>query len=1184
MKYGIFRKTVVFKRKFSLPLLFLFVFSLIPIFAFSANEERVSVIGGPFSLSGAWGGALNVGSDAGVRSVGVQHEAGTAEGSLVVIPRNTLTFSYAPYAPGAVLNGGIFGMDPLQGAWALSLANESNCSADPSVFLIGPDRYSFKLCGTRPAFSLVSSNATAVNCAGMVCTANGVGNARITATIAGTPTKIWGEKNTEGWQELVSTTLSSATLSWNVSVVAPPTLTFSSSGTNPIPSNTNVTLSWNAQNVISSNPCVASGDWSGVKNATGTFDTGNLQARRDYVLECTGPSGNTVERTVTVLVGSPMPGPVVTFAVGSTVVPVGTATLLSWDSPSADTCIAQGDWVNPPGPGPRPTNGSESTGPIFAGMTKTFILTCSNAGGSTPRVVSVSALPPISPPSFRSFSASPSSVAHNGSTTLSWDVRNATSCIASSDAAVPFANWDGTVDPVGSRMVSGITKTPTARFFLSCTGAGGTTPGSVEVLVAPVGLGPPTITLWADSNDIPYNSGTTIHWTTTQADSCAIGGSAVPTAKDDYTTGNLFATRTYTLTCQNILYSRSQSITIRVIESTSPVTLSLWADSYVVPYDGSTTVHWRSQNATTCFEENFDSGVLVWSGFSDFSGDELYANIREPKTVRFTCQNSSGPPENRTITILIDSNTIPASLPPPPPNITFQADSSSGRYSTLAYNTGTTLRWSVQYATSCVARSSPNLSSWTGSRDPVSGATFTGNLQEETVFYLDCSGPGGSSNEWVRIYIGNPFLLGPSLSFWADNFVVPSGGSTRLRWASSGATGNCRASGDWSGNRTLNDAGGTETGAITGSKTYRLTCSNAGGSVTAIVNVFVGNENPNASLSLWVDDMVVSTGSSTKIRWNAQNVRRDSCVASADPVAPGIWNGIVSFVGEQSTGPLVANQTYTLTCRDADGNVIEAKTRVGAGMSFGSGPEIHVTADAYDIPLGTAPVLNLQSSYVTACRTTGPGWLKNELLPSSNMTFDSSFVRAINVSTTYTIECTDASDPLSPTAVWGSANAPIRVVQVLLCPVSSQILMPGDTAQFKAWYTEDASVTCGTDESLRGIDVTTSADTVWQVVSGDSSLSLISPGRFSGISYGLATVRASHRPAAGIEYIPSQEMSVSVVRQINCHRCDDAVHACSSSVHYSMNDSDSCSTFSEFSSRTSCQFACLKSRWQEVAP
>ena len=105
MKYRFSRGRYLFKGRFLLSLLFLCFFSLVPFFAFAANEKQVTVVGGPYSLSGAWGGALNSGSSAEIRSVNVQHRTGTAEGSLIVVSGDVLTFLYTPDVPGAVLDG-----------------------------------------------------------------------------------------------------------------------------------------------------------------------------------------------------------------------------------------------------------------------------------------------------------------------------------------------------------------------------------------------------------------------------------------------------------------------------------------------------------------------------------------------------------------------------------------------------------------------------------------------------------------------------------------------------------------------------------------------------------------------------------------------------------------------------------------------------------------------------------------------------------------------------------------------------------------------------------------------------------------------------------------------------------------------------------------------------------------------
>ena len=1164
----------------------------------AANEVTANVVGGPFSLASAWGGIFNVsGSPADVQPIAAQYTAGTAEGSLVILPGSKLSFSSAPTDLLGTLRGGLFGGESVAGKWAASLSDRSQCSANPIVFSVGADQYSFVLCGVNPAFSLSSDNATAMSCSGMTCTANAVGNARITATIAGAPVKVWGIKSGEvNWTELVSATLPGTTLSWDTKVVLPPTLTFSMSGTNPIPNNTSTTLSWSAQNVVASNPCVASGDWSGTKSASGTYDTGNLQARRDYTLTCTGPSGDTVKGTVTVLVGAPVPGPTVVFSVGSTLVLSGTSTTLSWDSPNADTCTAIGsDWTNP-GPGSRPTTGSQSTGPVTS--SETYILQCSNSGGTTPRSLTVDVLPSASAPFFRSFTASPNPIAYNAATTLSWDVQNATSCTASSDAATPFANWNGGgFSPAGSRTISGITST--TKFSLSCMGTAGTTPGSVDVFVAPAGLNPPTITLQADNSPIPYNTPATIRWSTVQADICetgpdpAVGGDdgwwhleddGKPHLSGNYTSGNLTTTTVFELTCSNMLYTVSKSVTVKVNESSNPVTLTFTADKTVVAYDTGATLQWQSTNATTCTAQGpWPNGLAgTWTDGTKFTDSVSTGNLQSDVTYVLTCQNSSGPPVSRSVTITIDSNTIPPPAPPlpPAPIVSLQEDSSF-----VAYNTGTTLRWSVQNATSCTAYADPILSSWMGEKGSVSGTAFTGNLQQDTIFHLQCWGPGGMGEDWTQVNVGNSSLSEPSLSFWADDFSVLSGGSTTLRWKSTGAVGQCRASGDWLGNKGLSSsASGVPTGALTTPKTYRLTCSNAGGSITATVNVLIGSTDPTASLSLWVDNSVVPVGGSTMLRWNAQNVT--ACVASAvgDPAQSALWSGPVSFVGGKSTGPLTVNEEYTLTCTGASGEIIVAKTRVGAGATFALPLEIQLYAEAGAIPSGTPPVFHLTAYYYTACRTAS-GWLKNEILPSTSMTFDSSYVGVITMPTTYTVECTDADDPLSPSAVWGSASVPIRIVQVLLCPASSPVVNPGDTVQFSAWYTEDASVTCSTDESLRGTNVTDSGiyDTLWSVVSGGVSPVAGNPGMFRGDSFGPAVVRAQHRPAAASVYFPG-ETGVIVARRIDCYRCDSPSSSCSSRANYSVNNTDTCSTFNDFDSMMSCRFACFKNRWQEVAP
>lgn len=76
----------------------------------------------------------------------------------------------------------------------------------------------------------------------------------------------------------------------------------------------------------------------------------------------------------------------------------------------------------------------------------------------------------------------------------------------------------------------------------------------------------------------------------------------------------------------------------------------------------------------------------------------------------------------------------------------------------------------------------------------------------------------------------------PQLDFSSQDDGLPVGGSTVLRWTSSG-TSSCEASGSWSGARPLQ---GSETvGPITGDSTFTLTCRGTGGTVVSMISVGV---------------------------------------------------------------------------------------------------------------------------------------------------------------------------------------------------------------------------------------------------------------------------------------------------------------------------------------------------------
>jgi hypothetical protein len=165
--------------------------------------------------------------------------------------------------------------------------------------------------------------------------------------------------------------------------------------------------------------------------------------------------------------------PSVNLTVSPATVAAGSAATLTWSTSAANTCTASGAWS-----GTKPVSGSQTTGPLNS--SSVFILTCSGRWGTgddtaTAAVTPADTTPPPPPAPTVSLSASPTSVASGGTSTLSWSSTNATGCTAS-------GAWSGAKAVSGSEQTAALSATST--FTLSCTGAGGTASQSKTVTVS----------------------------------------------------------------------------------------------------------------------------------------------------------------------------------------------------------------------------------------------------------------------------------------------------------------------------------------------------------------------------------------------------------------------------------------------------------------------------------------------------------------------------------------------------------------------------------------------------------------------------------------------------------------------------------------------------------------------------
>ena len=157
------------------------------------------------------------------------------------------------------------------------------------------------------------------------------------------------------------------------------------------------------------------------------------------------------------------------------------------------------------------------------------------------------------------------------------------------------------------------------------------------------------------------------------------------------------------------------------------------------------------------------------------------------------------------------------------PTLTLSASPTS-----VAAGGRSTLSWSAGNAESCQASGG-----WSGGRS-TAGSQSVGPINEDTIYRLSCSGPGGGVSRQVTVRIGNN--SGPDVTLRAEPERITPNGTTTLTWSTQDVT-SCSASGGWNGPQPL--SGSFSVGPLSESTSYTLSCSGADGSALASVTVEV---------------------------------------------------------------------------------------------------------------------------------------------------------------------------------------------------------------------------------------------------------------------------------------------------------------------------------------------------------
>ena len=186
----------------------------------------------------------------------------------------------------------------------------------------------------------------------------------------------------------------------------------------------------------------------------------------------------------------------VTFNASSTLIASGSTVTLTWSASNANGCTASGGWS-----GSRPLSGSETVGPLTRDTG--FTLSCSGDGGGSVQQLTVR----IDQGNGASVDlrADPEYVESGGSSTLSWEASDASSCTAS-------GGWSGSQPTSGSFTVGPISNDTT--YQLSCSGPSGTAMGMVTVQVVDKVLRWQAPTQNVDGTPLNDLAGYVIYWGT----------------------------------------------------------------------------------------------------------------------------------------------------------------------------------------------------------------------------------------------------------------------------------------------------------------------------------------------------------------------------------------------------------------------------------------------------------------------------------------------------------------------------------------------------------------------------------------------------------------------------------------------------------------------------------------------
>jgi len=425
----------------------------------------------------------------------------------------------------------------------------------------------------------------------------------------------------------------------------------------------------------------------------------------------------------------------------------------------------------------------------------------------------------------------------------------------------------------------------------------------------------PTVDLNANPSTVYEGESSTLTWTSTNASYCQASGgwSGQGGPSGSFSTGPLYQTTTYTLTCYGDGGSASDSVTVTVLKKSTPPP--------------------AVQYGYNC---NYSTGQCYYTTNGTFSSLSECSNYCTPPVqpqTRYSCNQSTGQCYVNSAGQYTDLSSCQSSCQVPQTKYSCNTQTwqcladTSGQYNDLSscqnnckspaaptvdlranpeiINKGqsSTLTWTSTNASYCNASGG-----WSGDHGPTSGS-FTATPDKTTTYTLTCYGDGGSASDSVTITVNDTV---PTVTINANPSLIDKGQVSTLTWTSTNAS-YCQASGAWSGNKNVY---GSENVYPSTSSSYYITCYNSSGNyATAYTNITVRELYPIIDLSVYPS--TITQGQTAILSWSGTNI--SSCTASSS--LSSNFNGYRNPSGSEQTAPSQTT-TYTLNCLGTNGQYV----------------------------------------------------------------------------------------------------------------------------------------------------------------------------------------------------------------------------------------------------------------------